>query len=393
MFDQSDFVDASGRRREFSMQFPLGAESLVQFLGLAWSDEREESVAIRAKEPSHSLASVVVALICLMSSSGTVLLGGPREDFLKLIDRARVPLAPAVANLGDTDGFKRFHFTFAADSSQRVPGIFIEPKSPAGAVAQRRPVVICLHGTGGSKEGCIPQLRELAAKGFLGVAIDGRFHGERTELGSYDDAILRAYLTGKEHPFLYDEVWDVMRLIDYLFTRPDVDTSRIGLIGYSKGGMEAYLAAAVDTRIRVVVSALGAQSFRWALDHGGWSARTDSFKPAVQGAARDAGVWFIRASFVRQFYDRVAPGIYSEFDGPSMLPLIAPRPLLTINGAQDAKTPRPGVMECIASAKLAYASAGASDKARFIIEESNGHSVSPEAERKALEWLERWLKQ
>jgi dienelactone hydrolase len=350
-------------------------------------------VAKRAKEPSDRFTRLAVALICFMSSSGAVLVGGPREDFLKLIDRARVPLAPEITKQGEAQAWEQFHFTFAADSSQRVPGILIRPKPGIGETTERRPAVICLHGTGGSKEECVPLLQELAAKGLLGVAIDGRYHGERTQLGSYDDAILRAYRTGQEHPFLYDEVWDVMRLIDYLSTRPDVDPSRIGLIGYSKGGMEAYLAAAVDTRIRVVVSAIGVQSFRWALDHGGWSARTDSFKPAVQGAARDAGVWFIRASFVRQFYDRVAPGIYSEFDGPSMLPLIAPRALLTINGALDSKTPRSGVMECIAAAKLAYAAAGASDKAQFIIEENDGHTVNPEAKRTAMEWLEHWLKQ
>jgi dienelactone hydrolase len=308
-----------------------------------------------------------------------------------MIDRPRAAPTPEVTPQGEVDGLERSHFTFAADATQRVTGILLQPRSTPSAATRRRPVVICLHGTGGNKEECVPELRDLAAKGFLGVAIDGRFHGERTQLGSYDDAILRAYRTGQDHPFLYDEVWDVMRLIDYLETRPDVDSARIGIIGYSKGGMEAYLTAAVDPRIRVVVSALGIQSFRWALDNGGWSARTDSFKPAVQGAARDAGVWFIRAAFVRQFYDRVAPGIYSEFDGPSMLPLIAPRPLMTVNGAQDSKTPLPGVMECVASAKKAYAAVGASDQARFIIEENTGHSVTAEANKTALQWLERWL--
>jgi len=337
---------------------------------------------------SPAVVSALVAVIC----SGTALLGGPREDFLKLIDRPRVPLSPEVRALASSDGLERFHFTFAAEANQRVPGILIAPRSPAGSATEPRPVVICLHGTGGSKESCEPELLELAAGGFLGVAIDGRYHGERAALGSYDDAILRAYRTGKEHPFLYDSVWDVMRLIDYLCTRPDVDTARIGLIGFSKGGMEAYLAAAVDTRIQVTVSGIGVQSFQWALEHGGWSARTGSFKPALKGAAKDAGLWFIRASFVRQFYDRVAPGIYSEFDGPSMLPLIAPRPLLTINGALDSKTPRAGVMECIASAKMAYAAAGASDRAQFIIEENVGHSVTAEADKIALDWFKRWLK-
>ena len=347
-----------------------------------------------AHKPSFGWWSPILAVIWLFSCSGLVLWGGPREDFLKLIDRPRVPLAPEVTRLGDQDGGAQFHFSFAADAGERVPGILILPRSPdkpLAASSTRAPAVICLHGTGGSKEECIPLLRELAGKGVLGVAIDGRFHGERTQFGSYDNAILRAYRTGQGHPFLYDSVWEVMRLVDYLGTRPDVDADRIGLIGFSKGGMEAYLTAAVDTRIRAVVPALGVESFRWALDHGGWSARTDSFKPAVKGAARDAGVWFVTATFVRQFYDRVAPGIYSEFDGPSMLPLIAPRALLTINGALDSKTPREGLLECIDAAKKAYQAAGASNKAQFVIEENVGHEVTPEAERTALEWLERWL--
>lgn len=314
---------------------------------------------------------------------------GPREDFLKLIDRPRVPLAPQVTRLSDWKDQAQFHFTYATDSSERVPGLLV--KSETAGDSTPRAAVICLHGTGGSKEECLPLLGELAARGMIGVAIDGPYHGERARRGSYDDAILRAYRTGQGHPFLYDTVWDVMRLIDYLSTRPDVDPGRIGLIGFSKGGMEAYLAAAMDTRIRVVVSAIGVQSFHWALDHGGWSARTDSFKPAIKGAAKDAGIWFVTADFARHFYDRVAPGVYSEFDGPAMLAMIAPRPLLVINGARDSKTPLEGIRECMDAANKAYAAAGAADKVQFVIEENAGHEVTAEATGRALEWLERWL--
>src|SRR5207247_4754279 len=127
--------------------------------------------------------------------------------------------------------------------------------------------------------------RLLAAGGFLAAAIDGRYHGERTKAG-YDDAILRAYRTGKEHPFLYDTVWDVMRLIDYLETRDDVDPKRIGVIGISKGGIETYLAAAADPRIAVAVPCIGVQSFRWGLENNAWQARVGTIQPAVQGAAQ-----------------------------------------------------------------------------------------------------------
>jgi alpha-beta hydrolase superfamily lysophospholipase len=240
------------------------------------------------------------------------------------------------------------------------------------------------------------RLRDLAGKGFVAVAIDGRYHGERAGASSegmspYLAAILRTYRTGREHPFLYDTVWDVMRLIDYLETRPDVDRSRIGLTGISKGGMETYLATAVDPRIAVAVPMIGVQSFRWALDHGAWDSRAWTLRQAVEAAAKDAGSG-VGAPFMRRFYDKVAPGVYGEFDGPSMLPLIAPRPLLVVNGDSDPRTPIGGVRACMAAAEQAYKALGVTDRLVLHLQPDAGHQVTPEGDRVALAWLERWLK-
>ena len=70
----------------------------------------------------------------------------------------------------------QWHFTFAADAAQRVPGLLVKQSSLVG----KQPVIIVLHGTGGNKEGQLQLLKELAAKNFVAVAIDGRYHGERT---------------------------------------------------------------------------------------------------------------------------------------------------------------------------------------------------------------------
>ena len=340
---------------------------------------------------TRSITQLLAAAL-LFASPFVAQSASTREAFLKLIDRPRTPLAPDITQLADSDGFEQFHFTYAADARNRVPGILIKPKSRVG----RQAVVIALHGTGGNKEGQISLLKQLAANGFIAVAIDGRYHGERTKAGSgsveYNDAILRAYRTGDEHPFLYDTVWDAMRLIDYLVTRPDVDSASIGMIGTSKGGMETYLAAAVDPRIRVAVPCIGVQSFRWALDHESWTARASTFQVALNGAVKDSGAAKVDAAFLRQFYDRVAPGVYSDFDGPAMLPLIAPRPLLVINGDSDARTPRAGLMECVTAAKKAYDNAGASNKFEFLLEPNTAHRVTPEALETAVKWLVRWLK-
>jgi dienelactone hydrolase len=312
--------------------------------------------------------------------------------FLKLIDRPRAPLAPEVKELGETDGMTQIHFSFAADAEQRVPGILLKQAKSAG----RRPVVVSLHGTGGNKESQLALLKELAGLGFIGVAIDGRYHGERTRAGKgaaeYNEAILRAYRTGKEHPFLYDTVWDVLRLIDYLETRTDVDAKRIGLIGFSKGGMETYLAAAVDPRVAVAVPCIGVQSFRWALENDAWKSRVETFQAAINGAGKDAGVVEINADFVRKFYDRVVPGIHREFDGPEMLPLISPRPLLVINGDSDARTPLPGLMECAAAARKAYRDAKAEDRFELRIQEKTGHAVTPASRQAAIAFFVKWLK-
>jgi dienelactone hydrolase len=257
------------------------------------------------------------------------------------------------------------------------------------------PVVVALHGTGGKKEDELPLLDRLGGLGFLAVAIDGRHHGARTRAGQgsseYVAAILRAYRGSGEHPFLYDTVWDLMRLVDWLSEQPDVDAGRIGMIGFSKGGMELYLAAAADPRIAAAVPCIGVQSFRWALENNAWQSRVGTFQSAVDTAARDAGVDRLDGAFLKRFYDRVAPGVYGEFDGPQMLPLIASRPLLVINGDSDARTPMPGLRECLDAAERAYRDAAASDRYRVLIEPKTGHKVNPEALDTAFRWFSQWL--
>jgi predicted dienelactone hydrolase len=347
---------------------------------------------LRSKIVFPLIVFVLSLVICLSAyaqfASGSTSLDAEstRSRFLKIIDRPRVPLDPELRPQGASHGLATTHFTFATEARERVPGIIIRPEKAAA----RRPVIILLHGTGDSKEGMLDLAGEFAVHGFLAVAIDGRYHGERTKTG-YDDAILRAYMTGKEHPFFYDTVWDVMRLIDYLETRDDVDPKRIGLMGISKGGIETYLAAAADPRIAVAVPCISVQSFRWALDNNAWQARVGTIQPAVEGAARNAHAP-LNAEFIRNFYDRVVPGIYSTFDGPAMLSLIAPRPLMAINGDTDSLTPLPAVMLAANSAAEAYAKTGAKEKFVLKMQKNTGHSVNGDSLRAAIDWFVAWLK-
>ncbi|TAL01610.1 MAG: alpha/beta hydrolase, partial [Verrucomicrobia bacterium] len=189
-----------------------------------------------------------------------------------------------------------------------------------------------------------------------------------------------------------DTVWDVLRLVDYLKTRDDVDAKRIGLMGISKGGIETYLAAAADKRIAVAAPLIGVQSFRWALENDQWKGRIKTIQSAFDVAAKEAGVTNADSAFVKTFYDHVLPGITDEFDGPTLVPLIAPRPLLVINSDSDPNTPLPGVLECADAARAAYRKIKAEDRFVLRIQEKTAHQVRPESERAVIEWFVKWLK-
>lgn len=315
-----------------------------------------------------------------------------RAAFLRVIDRPAVPLAAQVEAMPSPAGTLKYHFTFAADAEQRVPGLLLKPAAATG----RRPVVVVLHGTGGTKEGTLDYLTKLVNAGFIAVTIDGRYHGERSAAKSgaadYNAAIVRTWQTGKEHPFLYDTVWDIMRLIDYLQTREDVDPARIGVMGISKGGMETYLAAASDPRIACAVPCIGVQSFAWAVANGQWQARIRTIQGGFDAIAALEKQANPGPDFVRKFYARVVPGIDGEFDGPAMLPLIAPRPLLVINGDSDANTPIAGVRLSVNAARPVYEAAGAGEKLVLRVQENTGHRVNPDSQQAAVDWFVRWLK-
>ncbi len=317
-----------------------------------------------------------------------------REQFLKLLDRPRIELNPEEKDLESPAGMKLTRIAFDSEPGQRVPALVLKPAD--AKPGQRLPVVIALHGTGSKKESNLGLLKKLTAKGFIAISPDGRYHGERCAKGTgteeYFAQIAKAFEDGKSHPWLFDTSWDVMRLVDYLQTRPDVDPARIGLIGFSKGGMETYLTAAADVRIAVAIPCIGVQSFKWGLENDAWKGRVGTVKGAFEAAMKQANIPKADAAFAKRFYDRVIPGIDAQFDGPAMLPLIAPRPLMVINGDIDDKTPVTGVKLAAESARKAYEAANVGDRFILTIQENTAHQVRPERLTEAVEFFVKWLK-
>ena len=318
-------------------------------------------------------------------------------DLKSLLARPEVPLNPRFI-ITKTDSVLIARGTINSEASEKVPVLIYKPITGL----KQYPVVIFLHGTGGSKDNAEikDMLYRLTRLGIIGVAIDARFHGERVAGGAhgsieYTEAAYKAWKnidkTKQEHPFLYDTAYDLWRLTDYLTTRNDVDPNRIGMSGISMGGMETWLAAAVDKRIKVVVLNIAVQSFNWSLNNNQWQGRVGTIKAAHQQAAHDMGDNKINAKNVKQFWDKVIPGITGEFDCPSMIRLIAPRPLLILSNEKDQNCPLPGAMIAYNVAKVNYAGQQAADKLKIDITPDLPHRSTPAHLQMTLDWFAKWL--
>lgn len=259
------------------------------------------------------------------------------------------------------------------------------------------PAVVFLHATGSSRAAMAGRQVEYARSGYVTAAIDCRYHGQRIpedepdKRGYYQQSLVRAWREGPERPFLLDSVWDLLHLLDYLEARPDVDAKRIGMTGISLGGMHTWLTAVADERVAVAAPMIGVQGFKWAVEHASFQARVDSIPALFQAAAQDLGAPGVDLGVVAAVWDKLLPGLLTEYDAPASLPCIAPRPLLVANGEVDPRCPLPGVKAALAAAQVAYEEAGAPERLRLFVDPGVGHQNTPAMDAEIRRWMDRWL--
>src|SRR5204863_5776517 len=114
----------------------------------------------------------------------------------------------------ERNGLRREQVSFVSELGQVVPALVIRPLGPV----DRLPAVVVLHGLGGTKEGMAGLMEELARRGYLTLAIDARWHGERGP--GLQAAMIRAYREERGHPYVFGTVFDLFRTRDYPDTRP-----------------------------------------------------------------------------------------------------------------------------------------------------------------------------
>jgi dienelactone hydrolase len=127
-------------------------------------------------------------------------------------------------------------------------------------------------------------------------------------------------------------IWDVMRAIDYVASRPDLDASRVGCVGISGGGTATLFAAALEPRLRVAMV----------------SGYLNTFRDSIGSLAHCV--------------DNYVPGILNWAEMHDIAGLIAPRPLFVESGDADPIFPVQASVASFRAVREIYQVFGAEDR-------------------------------
>lgn len=240
------------------------------------------------------------------------------------------------------------------------------------------PAVVCAagHGLGGKEMvgldaqghpayGSAKNLAvRLAEAGFVTISPDWRTFGERHEPSATDPAprdICNVSHLVAEH-FGYTQlalnVWDGMRVIDYLVTLPNVDVRRVGCVGYSFGGTMTMVLTATDKRVQ--------------------AACISGYLGSTMASLR---TWGTCGS-------QTLPGLLRWGDRAEVTGLICPRPLLIQIGEYDSTFASPDALAEYRRLQKIYRAADASENLGLdLFDGCHEINVKP-----VLAWFNRWLK-
>jgi len=230
---------------------------------------------------------------------------------------------------GDTAAADAGHLserlTVRSTSGLEVQMLLRRPAPDSTGAEPRRPLFVILGGytTGARAATLIPDTH-----GNIVVALAYPYEGDVRVKGA---AVVPA-VPGIRRAIL-DTPPAVMLALDYLLSRPDVDASRVELVGASFGTPFATVVGALDGRVTRVWSLHGAGEPYTLISHN--LRKSVPFAPA---RAVVAGLASVLAAGPRLAPERWAPRI-------------APRPFVMINASDDERLPRSAIMTLYESAQ------------------------------------------
>jgi dienelactone hydrolase len=192
-----------------------------------------------------------------------------------------------------------------------------------------------------------PFVFQMAKKGYLVIFVDDPHVGKRTA----PCAGLYCAASAAGIPVMGIQVFDTLRALDYLLTRPDVDPGRIGVAGLCQGSEQTWLAAALDDRFQIAVPVCGTTSYEaWARMATGGRALSDP-SPYVADVLRHT-------------------------DWHEIAACIAPQPIYVASNSGDDWWPRDGYDKVLATLRRTFAMYGAS-ASLMQVRDLRSHSMTP----------------
>jgi dienelactone hydrolase len=252
---------------------------------------------------------------------------------------------------------------------EQVPAYFSKPRNLTGPA----PAMLYNHAHGGAygigKEELIggrdvmqkpPYAEFLASMGYCALCIDTWAFGERR--GSTESEIFKHMLWNGQVMWGM-MVYDSLRAVNYLASRPEVDCSRIGTAGLSMGSTMAWWTAALDERLKLCVDICCLTDYQALIRAGGLDLH---------------GIYYY------------VPGLLKHFTTSEINALIAPRPHLSLAGMQDRLTPAEGLDRIDGELRKVYAAEGTAD-AWMLLRYDCGHAETPEMRREIQSFFQKWL--
>ena len=257
---------------------------------------------------------------------------------------------------------------------ESAPGFFVTANLYRPNRPGRFPAVLLQSGH--TQEGKPEPQRvavNLALKGFVALTFDPLGQGEREQtyerqvdrplagwsVNEHIQAGAQSLLIGESVARFF--IWDAKRAIDYLLSRPEVDSASLGAVGCSGGGALTTFIGALDPRVKAVATACFINSYRQLF--AGPDPDSEMSPPHL---------------------------LSSGLDMADYVELSAPKPWLILATDRDYFTPS-GARIVYEEARHWYDLYGAPDKLRFFV--GPGPHGTPLETREAIyEWMIRWLK-
>lgn len=217
-------------------------------------------------------------------------------------------------------------------------------------------------------------LISLAKRGYVALTWDPLGQGERAQMYDEDFEQRKLVRSTTEHTVLGVQclltgsnvaqytIWDGRRALDYLLSRPEVDTTRVACTGNSGGGTHTAYISALEDRVHVAMPSCYLTS---------WGHLLDTIGP------QDAEQVLL-------------PWIAAGLDHADFIYAFAPRPYLMLSAIRDFFV-IDGARATFAEGTRLYERLGVSEKIAMS-EVDRGHGYHKPNREAAYNWLSRWLK-